>query len=1137
MKTRLLSILCILLASLGIQAQNAEFETATEAVKNMKIGWNLVNTLDSHSGGEDWGLTKPQDWETCWGNPVTKPELLKMIRKAGFNTMRIPVTWYPHTDAQGNIDPAWMKRVHEVVDYVIDQGMYCILNTHHDSSNKLTAEPDNYEENREWFENVWRQIANEFKDYDQHLLFEGYNEMTDKTGAFIWPSDSLGETHAQESYQTINDYAQSFVNTVRSTGGNNLMRNLIVNPYSACVGPEDWCRRPYMELKIPNDITNNHIIFGIHCYWMNVEEDARGIINNVNECFTSRGVPTIISEYGTGMDNLDITLTKQASENGIAPIIWNHDFCDGIFRSYPAFNDVDKVKAALKTYYGENYEPTMLTVADYDNKLNVIFKEYDAELGLFNVNNSPYSLDECIGLRVVLKDAPEKGILRLNAWGEDGVQTLEIQSKSATIMFDRSQIGEKLSLVTLQSKSQGSYVVEVDSIITILNGEPYTKESVGWNHHDCDVVYLRKQFLHTVGFDYLWAELNIFYDDIPLKLKNYKGIRLELAEMPKDVHVKAYGDGEQKEDYIGIADASSTILFNTDIFSNEINRITLQYAKDGQGEAKVIGAWLIRQDGTEEYSDLSPFHGCKITNVEKYEPESPVTIIANDLTIVYGDDVPELTYTTEGWELNGTPKLSTTATKTSPVGTYPIKVEQGTVTNTKVTYIDGTLTITQAPLTVGVQEVTITEGDAIPSFTLTYSGFRNGDTESNAFSKRPTATTTATSSSKPGTYPITISGGDAKNYALSYTQGTLTIKEKEQEPIADGTYSLTLDMFHEWDGCTATSKIVNRDCGGEIHVGETLNAGNLVYGGSSVFYTQYADLTEYNTLVIIGTPGMEFRVLLNRLEVGNGGGDDNGGSWTELNPVIGKDGKAVIDLSDYDYVHLNAIKTGWGSPEGVVESLSIVRGKTEQPVTIIANDLTMTYGDEVPKLTYTTEGEDLNGTPKLSTTATKNSPVGTYPIKVEQGTVTNEKVTYVEGTLTITQAPLTVGVRDVTITEGEDVPTFTLTYSGFRNNDYANRAFTRKPTATTTATSSSKPGTYPITVSGGEAKNYALTYTQGTLTIEPAVGIERVYVDGQGKVVIYNVNGQKLSKPRKGINIIGGKKIVNHGDRYLISNQ
>lgn len=105
-----------LMLTTGLQAQTAEFETATEAVKNMGIGWNLVNTLDAHAEGEDW--FNPEgwwSWETCWSNPVTKPELMKMIRKAGFKTMRIPVTWYPHTDSQGNIDAAWMKRVHEVV--------------------------------------------------------------------------------------------------------------------------------------------------------------------------------------------------------------------------------------------------------------------------------------------------------------------------------------------------------------------------------------------------------------------------------------------------------------------------------------------------------------------------------------------------------------------------------------------------------------------------------------------------------------------------------------------------------------------------------------------------------------------------------------------------------------------------------------------------------------------------------------------------------------------------------------------------------------------------------------------------------------------------------------------------------------
>ena len=361
----------------------------------------------------------------------------------------------------------------------------------------------------------------------------------------------------------------------------------------------------------------------------------------------------------------------------------------------------------------------------------------------------------------------------------------------------------------------------------------------------------------------------------------------------------------------------------------------------------------------------------------KYLTESPVTITAVDKWMFYGDDVPELTYTST-WTLNGIPEISTTATKTSPVGTYPIKVEKGTLTNEYVTYVDGTLTIVQTPLTVGVQDMTITEGDAIPTFTLTYNGFRNSDTETNAFTTKPTAKTTATSASKAGTYPIIVSGGEAENYALTYEQGTLTVEKKIE------------------------------------------------------------------------------------------------------------------------------------------------------PVTITANDLTMTYGDNVPKLTYNSEGATLNGTPKLSTTATKTSPVGTYPITVEKGTVTNEQVTYVAGTLTITKAPLTVGVENATIEQGDAIPAFTLKYDGFRNGDTEANAFTTKPQATTTATKSSPAGTYPITVSGGEAQNYALTYEQGTLTIEEKEvdGVSSVKADEQPNTSTYNLAGQKVNAQYKGIVIRKGKKVV-----------
>lgn len=202
--------------------------------------------------------------------------------------------------------------------------------------------------------------------------------------------------------------------------------------------------------------------------------------------------------------------------------------------------------------------------------------------------------------------------------------------------------------------------------------------------------------------------------------------------------------------------------------------------------------------------------------------------------------------------------------------------------------------------------------------------------------------------------------------------------------------------------------------------------------------------------------------------------------------------------------------------------------KSYRPVTITADDLTMTYGDDMPMLTYKSEGDELKGTPSLTTTATNTSPAGTYPITVEKGTVTNEQVTYVAGTLTITKAPLTVGVKNETITEGDAIPAFTLTYSGFRNSDTEATAFTKSPVARTTATPSSPAGTYPITVSGGEAQNYALTYGQGTLTIEEKEvdGVSSVKADEQPNSATYNLAGQKVNAQYKGIVIRNGKKVM-----------
>lgn len=283
MKINMKHLILLLLMGLclAVTASAGDFESAREAVKNMKVGWNLGNTLDGNSGDTlcMWQEANKQrtvkDYETMWGQKVTEPELFKMMKEAGFNAIRVPVTWYPHmeatfADVRGYNDPkqgwsytpwmpskddigtkiqeAWMKRVHEVVDYVVSQGMYCILNVHHDTGAAntawLIADEAVYAAQRERFEAVWTQIAEEFRDYDEHLLFEGYNEMLDVKRSWCFASfaadGGYNQAIATSAYNAINGYAQSFVNAVRATGGNNAQRNLVVCTYGACDGSGSW---------------------------------------------------------------------------------------------------------------------------------------------------------------------------------------------------------------------------------------------------------------------------------------------------------------------------------------------------------------------------------------------------------------------------------------------------------------------------------------------------------------------------------------------------------------------------------------------------------------------------------------------------------------------------------------------------------------------------------------------------------------------------------------------------------------------------------------------------------------------------------------------------------------------------------
>ena len=402
---RILTILLVLQGLLQLWAQSDVFESAEEAVKNMGLGWNLGNTLDSNSGDVDnmwierWTSRTPADYEKAWGQVPTTQALINMMHDAGITAIRLPVTWYPHmvktwmwvdNSSKWNqekapmaqyMNAAWIRRVKQTVDYIINAGMYCVLNVHHDTGAANTAwihaSMDNYNRNRELFEWLWTRIAEEFKDYDEHLIFEGYNEMLDEKSSwcfatFSYPGNYNAEA-ANDAYDAINHYAQSFVSTVRATGSNNSTRNLMVNTYAACNGDGSWnthLKDPLTKMKLPDDTTEGHLMFQVH-YYPNFSTLSEGKNNTNSLCsvlktrLASKGAPVVIGEWGAAEDS-NVRYGKQndiflqwakyfvghTKANGIGTFLWM-GLSDGEARSVPEFSQPDFLDAIVKGYYGD----------------------------------------------------------------------------------------------------------------------------------------------------------------------------------------------------------------------------------------------------------------------------------------------------------------------------------------------------------------------------------------------------------------------------------------------------------------------------------------------------------------------------------------------------------------------------------------------------------------------------------------------------------------------------------------------------------------------------------------------------------------------------------------------------------------
>lgn len=343
--------------------------SAIDLAKQMTAGWNIGNSLEAIGS------------ETAWGNPMITKRLIDSVKAAGFNAIRIPVAWSRFTNAATfTIDTNWIKRVEEVVKYVVDNDMYAIMNIHWDNGWMVpTYAQQTYVNNRLTI--MWKQIAIRFRNYDDHLLFAGTNEVM-VTGDYGTPTS--------EYYTVQNSFNQTFVSAIRSTGGKNAYRHLVVQGFNTNID------HTVNFFTVPKDPVANKLMVEVHYYdpynftlnenssitqwgkdatdpartetWAN-EAYADGQFQKMKTKFIDKGYPVILGEYAAmARTTLGTTLnadhakyrryylayiSKSAAAHGLVPFYWDSGYTgdkgSGLFnrsdgsQAYP-----DMIKALLE---------------------------------------------------------------------------------------------------------------------------------------------------------------------------------------------------------------------------------------------------------------------------------------------------------------------------------------------------------------------------------------------------------------------------------------------------------------------------------------------------------------------------------------------------------------------------------------------------------------------------------------------------------------------------------------------------------------------------------------------------------------------------------------------------------------------
>ena len=491
--------------------------TSIDVIRVMGNGINLGNTLEAYNHSGYVGGANPDGFETGWGQPYTTAEMIQGMKEAGFDTIRIPVAWTNGMNFESGdytIDERLMNRVETVVNYALEADMYVIINDHWDGGwwgMFGSADQSVRDKALEMYKSMWTQIGENFKDYSYKLILESANE---ELGDRLNDKDitgSEGVLNSNECYETANMINSEFVKVIRSLGGKNEDRFLLIAGYNTDI--QKTCDERF---KMPEDTAKDKLLLSVHYYtpWDYCGTDAvekwgspsdykeqNGLFEQLSK-FSEQGYGVVIGEYAVMMKNGGIKPETDKFYSNLMDNCDLYDYCPVLWdcsNFYKRINNTTSDEALAELFSSRRYadeKDTDTVKTEAKARLDATFKAAEDEqmagialpasddmaIAWIMFNSSDYGIAYSVG------DTYDPTNCTTGVKAEN-VQITGEGSYSVSLDFTTCGAANGTAFSAL-GISNGEvlfpgYIYTVDEIL--INGEPIALTAEGYTSSDDDV--------------------------------------------------------------------------------------------------------------------------------------------------------------------------------------------------------------------------------------------------------------------------------------------------------------------------------------------------------------------------------------------------------------------------------------------------------------------------------------------------------------------------------------------------------------------------------------------------------------------------------------------------------------------------